>query len=80
MVSKARNLEDVFLVFLDNIGISNHCRGVVAMSTILALLVPKTFLLVVLVYFAILALVGGRLLVLVTRYVSRRIVSGFSPS
>ena len=48
--------------------------------TLLAPVAPRTSLLVVLVFLASLALVGKRLLVLVTRYVSGRSISRFSPS
>lgn len=62
MAEVALNLEDVFLFFFDNVGVCTCYRRVLA-TTLLALLVPKTSL-VVLVFFASLALMGGRLLVL----------------
>ena len=63
------------LLFLyDDVSISTCCRGVIV-TTFLALLAPKTSF-VVLVFFASLALVGGRLLVLVIRYVSGRSIIG----
>ena len=58
---EALDLEDISLVFLDNVGISNRCRRVVTINTSLASIL-KTFL--VLVFFARLTLVGRKLLVL----------------
>ena len=66
---KTFNLGDVSLVFLDDIGINTRYRGVMAKTTPLAL-APRTSL--VLVLLTCQALIGGRLLVLVTRCVSRR--------
>ena len=80
MIGKVLNLGDVFLVFLDSIGVSTEYRKVVATITPSVPLALKISLLVVLVLFASLALVGGKLLVLVIRYISRRSVSGLSPS
>lgn len=47
--------------------------------TLLAPLAPKIALLVVLVFFASLTLVGRRLLVLATRYISKRNINELSP-
>lgn len=80
MAGEAFELKDVFLIFLDVIGVSTCCRGVVAIITLLALLTSRTSLLVVLIFFASLALVGVRLLVLATRYVSGKRVSEFNLS
>ena len=51
-----------------------------AIITLLAFSVLRTSLLVVLVFLASLALVGGRFLVFATIYVSKKGVSGLSPS
>lgn len=72
------NLGDIFNFFLDSIGISIYCRRVVAITISLAILVLTTFL--VLIFFASLTLVGRRLLMFATRYVSERSVSRFSLS
>lgn len=72
------NLGDIFYYFFDSIGVSIRCRGVMATTTLLDLLAPKTSLLVVLVFLASLALVGGRLLVFATRCINGRNVSGHS--
>lgn len=77
MAVEALDLGDVSLVFLDGIGVSICCRGVVAITTLLVL-VPRTSL--VLVFPARLVLVGGKLLVLTTRYVSKGSDSGLSHS
>lgn len=72
MVDIALDLEDIFLFFFDNVGI-NTCYIKVMAMTFLASLALKTFL-VVLVFFANLALVSKKL-VLVTRYISRKNIS-----
>lgn len=74
VIIKARNLEDIFFFLFDNVGISICCRGVMA-TTFLAVLVPKTSLMV-LVFLASLILVDGRL-VFATKYVSKKSVSRF---
>lgn len=66
----------VFPIFLNDVGIYICCKGVV-IATFLTILAPKTSL--VLVYLAYLALVDRKLLILVTRYMSKGNVSGFSP-
>lgn len=73
------DLGDIFHFFLDGVGVSICCKGVMATTTFLAAPVPKTSLLVVLVLFTSLALVGERLLVLATRCVSEKNVNGLSP-
>ena len=45
------DLGDIFQFFFDNAGVNTCCRGVVAITSSLALLVLKTSLLVVLVHF-----------------------------
>ena len=71
------NLGDIFHFFFDNVGVSTCCKKVIA-TTFLIPLAPKTSLLVVLVFLASLALVGGILLMLAIRYVSKKCVSEFS--
>lgn len=73
MAGEVLDLKDVFLVFLDGIGISTHCRKVVATTIFPATLAPKTSL--VLVFLARLALVNRKLLVLIIRCVSGESVS-----
>lgn len=77
MIEIALDFKAVFHVFLDYVGICICCRGVITVI-FLAFLVPKTSLLVFLVFFASLALVSGRLLVFFTKYISRKSVSGLS--
>ena len=71
MADKIFNLEDVFLVFLDSVDISIHCRGVMALTTPSTPSTPKTSLLMILVFCANLALMGRRLLVLTTRCINK---------
>ena len=74
------NLADVFLFIFDDIGVSTCCKGVMATTLFLPCTTPKTFL-VVLVFFASLGLVGGRLLgILTTRYVNKRSINGLISS
>lgn len=54
------DLEHIFFFILYDVGISICCREVIAMTLFLAPMVPKESL-VVLVFFASLALMGGRL-------------------
>lgn len=68
----ALDLEDVLSFVFDDISVCTRGRGVMTI-TFLAILVPKTFF-VVLVFLASLALVDGRLLVLAIRYISRKSV------
>lgn len=77
MIVEAFDLRDVFPFLLNDIGISTYCREVMNMTQSLALLALK-ILLVVLVFFANLALVGRRLLVLANRYISRMSINKFS--
>lgn len=80
MAKVALNLEDVFSVFsvfFDDVSVCIYCRRVVIV-TFLATLTSKTFL--ILVFLVSLALVDRRLLVLATRYISRRNVSILSLS
>lgn len=77
MIVKILNLRNIFQFPLDDIGVSTYCKRVVA-TTFLALLALKISLLVVLILFISLALVGRRLLVLTTRYVSKKSVSELS--
>ena len=76
MIFVTLDLGDIFYFFFNSAGISTRCKGVMAITTFLALLIPKTSLLMVLVLLASLALGGGRLLVLATRNISRKGVSG----
>lgn len=78
MTVKAFNLGDIFPFLFDNVSVSICYKEVMAITS-LALLMPRTSL-VVLVLLASLALVGRRLLVLTTRYISGRNVSELSPS
>ena len=71
-------LGDIFHFFLDGAGVDTFGREVVATTTPLAP-APRTSLLVLLVFLDSLALMVGRL-VLATRYVSGRGVSGLRPS
>lgn len=67
------DLGDILLFFLDDIGISTYCRGVIATTPFLFLTTPKTTSLAVLFLFANLGLMDKRLLgVFTTRYVSGR--------
>ena len=69
------DLGDVFFFRLDDIGIDIYCKEVMATTLFSPPTVPRTSL-VVLVFFASLALVDGRLLeVLATKYVSRKSVN-----
>lgn len=69
------DFRDVFPFFFDNVGVSTHCRRIMATTLFLPLMVLRTSLMV-LIFFISLALVGRRLLgVLVTRYVSGRSVN-----
>lgn len=78
---EALNLKDIFHFFFDGIsvstyGVSTHCRRVVTTTSPITL-TPKTSLF--LVPLASLTLVGGKLLVLVTKHVSKKGVSRLSP-
>lgn len=73
------DLEDIFCFLLYDIGVSSYCKKVMV-TVSLTLLALKTSLLVVLILFPSLVLVGGRLLMLATRHVSRKSVSKLSLS
>lgn len=77
MAVKALNLGDVSLVYLDNVGVNTHYKGVVTTTTP-STLAPRTFLVLVLLIY--LVLVDRELLVLSIRYVSRGSVSRLSLS
>lgn len=77
MTIKTLDLGDIFHFLFNGIGI-NICCGKVVSITFLALLATKTSLLVILVFFAPLALVNRRLLVFATRYVNERNVNKLS--
>ena len=80
MADEALNLEDVFLVFpvfFNNVGICTYCRKV-GVAILLAILAPTIFL--ILIFFACLALMDRRLLLLATKYVSGGSVSGLTSS
>ena len=80
MAKVALDLEDVFLVIpvlLNDVDICTCCKEVV-IATFLATLASKTFL--VLVFLACLALVGRKLLVLATRYISKSSINGLNSS
>lgn len=72
MAVKALNSGDVSLVYLDNVGVNTRCKGVITTTTP-STLVPRTFLVLVLLIY--LVLVGRKLLVLSIRYVSGGSVS-----
>ena len=73
-------MEDIFFYFLDDIGINNCYKGVMAATFFLPFIMPRIFL-VVLVFYASLTLVDRRLLgVLATKYVSGKSVSGLISS
>ena len=74
----ALNLGDIFHFFLDGAGVNTCCKRDVAITTFLAPLAPRIFLLVVLVFFASLVLVTRRLLMLTTRFVNKKNVSRLS--
>ena len=76
MVVEVLDLEDVFLIFLDGIGVSISYRKIVAITIFLAISASKISL--VLVFLARLTLVDGKLLVLVTKCVSRGSVNRLS--
>lgn len=80
MAGEALDLKDVslvFLVLLDDVSICIYCRKVV-IATPLATSAPKTSL--ILNFFPYLVLVDGKLLVLVTKYVSKGSINELSPS
>lgn len=77
MTVEALDLRDVFLFFLDNIGISTYYKEIMAMTLSLVFLAPRISL-VVLVFLAILTLISRRLLMLVTKFVNKKSVSGLS--
>ena len=77
MTVEALDLEDVFPFLFDGIDIGTCCRGVVTTTLFLAPSTPRISL-IVLVFLAILAPVGKRLLVLVTGYVSKNSISRLS--
>lgn len=70
------NLGDVFLFLFNDISVCTCCRRV-GTATFLGTLAPKISL--VLVCLVSLALVSGKLVVLVTRYVNGRSISELSP-
>lgn len=70
------DLEDIFPFLLDNISVYTYCKEVMATILFLAPKAPRTFLVVLVLFW--LALVDRRLWVLATRYVNRRSISGFS--
>lgn len=73
---KTFDVKDIFFFFLKN-NINTYYRGVIAMTLFLSPLIMKTFL-VVLVFFASLALIDRRLLgLLSTKYINRGDISGF---
>lgn len=74
VIVEVLNFGDIFHFLLNDVGISIYCKRVVA-TTSLVTLAPSTSL--ILVFHTSLALVGGRLRVLATRYVNRRNVSRF---
>ena len=74
----AFDLRDIFNFVFDSISISTRCRGAVAMTISLTTLTPKTSL--VLILLTSLVLVGRKLLLLATRLVNGRSISGFSLS
>ena len=79
-IVKTLDLEDVFLFFLDNIAVSIHYRGVMAITLSLPPTAPRTSL-IVLVFFTSQVLIGRRLLeILAIRYVSKRSINRFIPS
>ena len=75
---EALDLRDVFLFFFNDVGVSTYCKKAMV-TTFLAPLMLRTSL-VILVFLTNLALVGGKLLVFATRYVSKRSVSRLSLS
>ena len=77
IIVKALKFRNVFSFLLDDVGISICCRKFVTTTLSLAFLAPKTSL-VILVFLASLALVCKRLLILATKYVSRKSVSRLS--
>ena len=72
MTELVLNLEDVFHVLFDNVGVCTYCRRVVT-AIFLAILTPRIFLILVLL--TGLGLMGG----LLTRYISKGIISRLSP-
>lgn len=75
MAEVALDLEDVFYFFFNNVGVyTYYSKGVTA--TLPATSAPKTSL--ILVFFASLALVDRKLLMLATRYVSKKSVNELS--
>ena len=78
MTVEILDLRDIFPFFLDDVGVSTHCKRVMAITPSISL-TSKTSL-VVLFLFASLALVDRRLLVLATKYISGKSVSGLNLS
>ena len=79
VIVEALNLRNISHFLFDGIGVSIHCKKIMLTLS----LTPSTLkisLLVVLVFLASLALVGRKLLVLATRYISRRSISERNPS
>lgn len=71
---KVFDIKDVFLFFLDDIGI--YDKGVMGVTLSLFFILEMS--LIVLIFFAGFALVDERLLrILLTKYINRRIVSRF---
>ena len=75
VIVEALDLRDIFHFFFDGVGLSTYYKRVMT-TNFLATLVSKTYLL--LVFFTSLALVSRKLLVLATRYISKRNVSRLS--
>lgn len=74
------NLGLIFQFFLDSVDVNTRYKKVVVTTTSSLPLAPETSLLVVLLLLFYLFLVGRRLLVLATRYISRRNVYELSLS
>lgn len=73
VIVKVLDLGDIFPFVLDDISICIYCKGVMATTS----LVLRTSL-VVLIFFVSLAKVDEKLLILATKYISRRNVNRFS--
>lgn len=79
MAVVALDLRDIFLFFLNDVGVSTYYRRVIATTLFLTLFlsstIPRTTSLVVQVFFASITLVGRRLLGMLARYINGKDVN-----
>ena len=77
IIVEALDLGDIFYLLFDGVDISIHYKRVVAITSSTPL---ASKISLILIFFARLALIGQRLLVLIIRYISGRSISGLSLS